>query len=90
MPATFTEETTNELRDRWYRAMADPNPACRAEAVEHLRAFTDAEVRVVHSEAERRELGIAEGILAFIEEHFNPAQEESSGREDSVPPVLYW
>ena len=90
MPTTLTEETTNRLRDWWYRAMTDPNPACRAEALEHLRVFKDAEAGVAHSEEERLELGITEGILAFIEENLNPAQKESSCSKDPVPPVLHW
>jgi len=88
MATTLAEKTTNQLRGWWYRAMTDPNPDHRAEALEHLRAFTDAEAPVAHSEAERLELGITEGILAFIEENFHPAQEESGCSEDSVPPVV--
>lgn len=89
MRTAFTEETTNRLRDWWYRAMTDPNPVYRAEALDHLRAFANAEGGVARCDEERLELGITEGILAFIEQNFKPAQKESSCSEDTVPPLLY-
>ena len=77
MATTLAEKTTNQWRAWWYRAMTDPNPDHRAEALEHLRAFTDAKSPIAHSQAERLELGIMEGILSFIEMNFNPVQEEN-------------
>lgn len=88
MTATLIEDPTSQLRDWWYRAMTDPNPAGRAEAFEHLRAFKEAPV--AHSPEERLELAITESILTFIEENFHPAQEECSCSEDSVPSALRW
>ena len=85
-----TEESTSRLRDWWSRAMTDPNPACRAEALEHLRALTDGEGPVPLFATEGAELKITKGILAFIEENLNPVQEESCGSEVPIASALHW
>ena len=84
------EQSASVLRNWWYEAMTDPNPAHRALALERLRAFSEKQFRSAGTQEERFQVRITESILAFVEEVSNPDQPDPDGPTEAVSSCPEW